>query len=49
MGNWEKLNYDGETSKSDWKLLKGQEKVLKVIWDDLKGWWRGIKNALQMR
>ena len=30
-GNWEKLNYDAEMSKSDRKASKGQEKVLKVM------------------
>ena len=36
-------------SKSDRKALKGQEKVLKVDGDALKGWWRGVKKVLQMR
>ena len=36
-------------SKGDRKVLKSQEKVLKVDGDGLKGWWRGVKKVLQMR
>ena len=37
MGNLEKIDYEVETSKSEGKALKGQEKVLKVDGDAIKG------------